>query len=47
MLKAETLVMLLHLGRHANKNLLIVLLHFISSFSSNQAMKASRVCNIG
>lgn len=46
MLKTEALAMLLHQGRHAIKNLPIVLLHFIPSFSSSKVMKASRVSEI-
>lgn len=46
MLKTVVLAMLLHLGRHSIKNLPIVLLHFIPSFSSTKVMKASRVSAI-
>ena len=46
MLKTEALAMLLHQGRHSIKNLPIVLLHFIPSFSSTKVMKASRVSEI-
>ena len=41
MLKTEALVMLLHLGRHTNKNLLIVLLHFFFFFQpGNESIKS-------